>query len=57
MKLEISKEEQQQLLAALDVAVKSAQSSLQTASILLPLAQKVSELKEKETIKMEKVDD
>lgn len=48
MKLEITKEEQQQLMAALDVAVKSAQNSLQTASILLPLAQRISELKDKE---------
>lgn len=48
MKLEISQEEQQQLMSALDIAVKSAQNSLQTASILLPLAQKISELKEKE---------
>lgn len=48
MKLEITKEEQQQLMAALDVAVKSAQNSLQTASVLLPLAQKISELKDKE---------
>lgn len=48
MKLEISKEEQQHLMAALDVAVKSAQNSLQTASILLPLAQRISDLKEKD---------
>lgn len=44
MNLEINKEEQQQLMAALDVAVKSAQNSLQTANILLPLASKISAL-------------
>ena len=44
MNLEISKEEQQQLMAALDVAVKSAQNSLQTANILLPLASRISAL-------------
>lgn len=48
MKLEINKEEQQQLMSALDIAVKSAQNSLQTASILLPLAQRISELKDKD---------
>lgn len=42
MNLEINKEEQQQLMAVLDVAVKSSQNSLQTAKILLPLANKIS---------------
>lgn len=44
MNLEINKEEQQQLMAALDVAVKSSQNSLQTASVLLPLASRISAL-------------
>jgi hypothetical protein len=47
MNLEINKEEQKQLMAALDVAVKSSQNSLQTAQILLPLANKISALTDK----------
>jgi len=46
MNLEITKEEQQHLLSCLDVAVKSAQNSLQTASVLLPLASRISALTE-----------
>lgn len=44
MNLEITKEEQQQLLACIDTAIKAAQSSLQTASVLLPLAAKINNL-------------
>lgn len=44
MNLEITKEEQQQLLACIDAAIKTAQSSLQTASVLLPLAAKINNL-------------
>ena len=44
MNLEINKEEQKQLMAVLDVAVKSSQNSLQTAQILLPLYVKISSL-------------
>jgi hypothetical protein len=44
MQLEISKEEQQQLMACLDLAVKN--GGLQAASVLLPLAAKIQALKE-----------
>lgn len=44
MHLEISKEEQQQLLACLDLAVKN--GGLQAASLLLPLAAKIQALKD-----------
>ena len=54
MELTINKEEQQQLLSCIDVAIKSAQNSLQTASVLLPLASKISLLKDDEE---EKTDD
>jgi hypothetical protein len=43
MNLEITKEEQQQLMACLDLAVK--QGGLQAASVLLPLAAKIQALK------------
>jgi len=41
MKLELTKEEQQQLLMCIESAVKHAANSLQAASILLPLASKI----------------
>jgi hypothetical protein len=44
MNLEITKEEQQQLMACLDLAVKN--GGLQAASVLLPLAAKLQALKE-----------
>ena len=44
MNLEISKEEQQQLMTCLDLAVK--QGGLQAASVLLPLAAKIQALKD-----------
>jgi hypothetical protein len=44
MNLEITKEEQQQLMACLDLAVKN--GGLQAASVLLPLAAKIQALKD-----------
>jgi len=44
MHLELTKEEQQQLMAVLDLAVK--QGGLQAASVLLPLAAKIQQLKD-----------
>jgi len=44
MQLEITKEEQQQLMACLDLAVK--QGGLQAASVLLPIAAKIQQLKD-----------
>ena len=44
MQLQITKEEQQQLMACLDLAVKN--GGLQAASVLLPLAAKIQALKE-----------
>jgi hypothetical protein len=44
MHLELTKEEQQQLMACLDLAVK--QGGLQAASVLLPLAAKIQALKD-----------
>ena len=46
MTLEITKEEQQQLMACIESAVKSSQNSLEAASVLLPLAVKIQSLKE-----------
>lgn len=46
MVLEINKDEQQQLLACIEVAVKTAQNSLQAASLLLGLAAKIQALKD-----------
>jgi hypothetical protein len=46
MKLEVSKDEQQQLLACIEAAVKAASNSLQAAAILLPLASKIQQLSE-----------
>lgn len=48
MKLEITKDEQALLLAALEAAVKHSSNSLQSASVLLPLAVKVQECKDAE---------
>ena len=44
MQLGITKEEQQQLMTCLDLAVK--QGGLQAASVLLPLAAKIQQLKD-----------
>jgi len=49
MNLEITKEEQQQLMACIEAAVKTAPQSLQAAAVLLPLAQKISQLKDDES--------
>lgn len=46
MTLEITAEEQQQLMACLDLAVKN--GGLQAASLLLPLAAKIQQLKKDE---------
>jgi len=46
MKLELTKEEQQQLMACLDLAVKN--GGLQAASLLLPLAAKIQALKDED---------
>jgi hypothetical protein len=45
MHLEISKEEQQQLMTCLELAFKLA-GGLQAASVLLPLAAKIQQLKD-----------
>lgn len=44
MKLELSKEEQQQLMTCIEAAVKASANSLQAAAILLPLASKIQAL-------------
>lgn len=46
MKLELTKDEQQQLMVCIEAAVKSSPNSLQAAAVLLPLAQKISQLKD-----------
>ena len=46
MQLEITKDEQQQLLACIEAAVRSAPNSLNAAALLLPLAQKISQLRD-----------
>lgn len=46
MQLELTKEEQQQLLMCIESAVKTAANSLQAAAILLPLASKIQSLSE-----------
>lgn len=46
MVLEINNQERDQLMACIEVAVKSAQNSLQAASLLLPLAAKIQALKD-----------
>ena len=50
MKLEITKDEQQQLMACIEAAVKTAPNSLQAASLLLPLAQKINQLKDENAV-------
>ena len=45
MLVDITKDEQQQILACIESAIKSAPNSLQAASILMPLAQKMSQLR------------
>ncbi len=46
MTLELTKEEQQQLMTCLDLAVKN--GGLQAASVLLPLAAKIQALQDKQ---------
>ena len=48
MNLEISKEEQQQLMQCIEAAVKAAPNSLQAVSVLLPLAVKIQQLTEEQ---------
>lgn len=51
MKLELTKEEQQQLMACIEAAVKTAPNSLQAAAVLMPLAAKIQSLAEVEDAK------
>lgn len=46
MILDITAKEQEQLLACIESAVRSAPNALQAAELLLPLAIKISKLKE-----------
>jgi len=46
MNLSLSKDEQAQLLACIEAAVKHSPNSLQAAAVLLPLAAKIQALKE-----------
>ena len=46
MNLTITKDEQQQLMACIESAVKTAPNSLQAAAVLLPLAAKIQALKD-----------
>lgn len=48
MKLELTSQERDQLMACIEAAVKSSPNSLQAASILLPLAAKIQNLKEED---------
>lgn len=41
MQIDISKEEQQQLIACIEMAIKHAPNSLQVAALLIPLAMKL----------------
>jgi hypothetical protein len=43
MQIEITQEEKQQLIACIEMAIKHAPNSLQTAALLIPLAKKLSE--------------
>ena len=43
MTIEITQEEQQQLIACIEMAIKHAPNSLQVAAMLIPLATKLSE--------------
>jgi len=46
MNLSLSKDEQAQLLACIEAAVKHSPNSLQAAAVLLPLAAKIQQLTE-----------
>ena len=46
MQLTLDNQDKQNLLSAIESAVKHAPNSLQAASILLPLAARISELKD-----------
>ena len=46
MKLEITKEEQQLLIVAMEAAVKHASNSLQAASVFMPLVMKLQDAAE-----------
>jgi len=48
MQLEITAKEQEQLMACIDASVKAAPSSLNAASVLLPLAVKIQKLSQEE---------
>lgn len=48
MILSITLEEQQQLMACIESAIRSAPNALQAAAVLLPLATKISEAKEQD---------
>jgi len=48
MKLELTTQEREQLMACIESAVKTAPNSLQAASILLPLAAKIQALKDED---------
>ena len=48
MTLELTKDEQSQLMACIESAVKTAPNSLQAAAVLLPLAAKIQALKEED---------
>jgi multidrug efflux pump subunit AcrA (membrane-fusion protein) len=48
MIIEITKDEQVQLLACIESAIRSANNALQAAAILLPLAEKIGEAKEED---------
>jgi len=49
MQLEINAKEQEQLMACIDASVKAAPSSLNAASVLLPLAVKIQKLSQEES--------
>ena len=46
MKLELTSQERDQLMACIESAVKTAPNSLQAAAVLLPLAAKIQNLKD-----------
>jgi hypothetical protein len=48
MQIELTKDEQQLLLACIDSAVKHAPNSLQAAVQIMPLVQKIAEAKQDE---------
>ena len=49
MKLELTSQERDQLMACIESAVKTAPNSLQAAAVLLPLAARIQQLKEEES--------